>query len=77
VAPKQIPAEYIDNAIADRVKQDFNNDQGSFLASLNAQGVTLAQYRQTMEEEIIYHYMSGRQRRLAAAKDAQVKSPTP
>jgi RNA polymerase sigma factor (sigma-70 family) len=76
-APKHIPSEMIDNAIADRVKDKFNNDQPSFLASLNAQGLTLAQYRQTVEEDIEYAYMRSQQRRLAPAKDGQIKAPSP
>jgi RNA polymerase sigma factor (sigma-70 family) len=73
-APKHIPTEMIDNAIADRVKDKFNNDQAGFLASLNAQGVTLAQYRQTVEEDIIYAYM---RRKLAPGKDGQAKAASP
>ncbi len=77
VAPKHIPTEYIDNAIADQVKEKFNNDQASFLASLNAQGVTLTQYRQRVEEDIISAYMRSQQRRLTPAKTGPVKAPNP
>lgn len=74
---KHIPADMLDNAIADRVKDKFNNDQASFLAALNAQGVTLAQYRAAVEEDIIYAYMRSQQRRLTTPKDASAKGVAP
>jgi peptidyl-prolyl cis-trans isomerase SurA len=74
-AAKQIPATYVDNAIADRIKEKFNDDQASFLADLSARGVTLAKYRQMVEEDIISAYMRGQQRRLAPAKAGQGKPP--
>jgi RNA polymerase sigma factor (sigma-70 family) len=61
--PKHIPAETIDAAIADRLKEQFNNDQSRFAAALTAQGVTLAQYRQQVADDIIYSYMRAQQRR--------------
>jgi RNA polymerase sigma factor (sigma-70 family) len=77
VPPKQIAATVIENAIADQVKEKFNNDRAMFLASLSAQGVTFEQYRQTIEEQIIYSYMRGQQRRLGSPKDGQVKPASP
>lgn len=75
--PKSISATMVDTAIADRLKENFNNDQASFVASLSAQGVTLAQYRHTVEEDIINAYMRSQQRRLTPPKDGQIKPPTP
>ncbi len=74
---KQIPSEYVDTAIADRIKGQFKDDQASFLAELARQGVTLAQYRQTVEEDIISRYMQGAQRRLTPAKNEPAKPPAP
>lgn len=72
---KSIAAEMVNNAIADRVKENFNNDETAFAAYLAAQGLTPAQYRQTVEEDIISAYMRGQQRRLASAKAKQPQSP--
>lgn len=77
--PKHIAAEYLDSEIANRVKDKFNNDPSALLASLAAQGITLEQYRRSVEEEIVFHYMIGQQRRLAQGqpKDGSAKPRTP
>ena len=67
----------VDAAVGDQVKEQFNNDQAAFLASLDAQGVTLAQYRQSVDENIEYNYMIHQQRILGAAKPSQTKVSTP
>jgi RNA polymerase sigma factor (sigma-70 family) len=74
--PKHIDAPIIDAAIADQIKVKFNNDQGAFLASLNAEGITLDQYRKTVEENIIYGYMRGQQRKLTQPNNGG-KAPAP
>ncbi len=75
--PKSIPDDMLNNAVADRVKEQFNNDQAAFLASLTAQGQTPEQYRKGVEEDIIFSYMTSQQRRLQASKDAGAKPKTP
>ena len=67
-APKHVSAEWVDSAMADRVRAQFNNNDAQLLAYLDAQGVTLAQYRQNIEEDLIYAYMRAQQRRLTSPK---------
>ncbi len=77
VPPKHIPAEMVDNVLADRMKNKFNDDPASFQAHLNTLGLTPAQYRQTVEDEIISAYMRSQQRRLTPAKDGKARSSAP
>jgi peptidyl-prolyl cis-trans isomerase SurA len=60
---RHIPPSYVDNAISDRVAEQFDNDRAKFLAYLRAQGKTNRDYRKDVEEEIIYSYMRGQQRK--------------
>ncbi|WP_233256654.1 peptidylprolyl isomerase [Opitutus sp. ER46] len=60
---RQIPVSYVDNAISDRIAEQFDNDRAKFLAYLRAQGKTVREYRRDVEEEIIYGYMRGQQRK--------------
>lgn len=69
---KHIPSEYIDNAIADLLKDQFDNDRAKFLAYLQSRGVTFSQYRREVEDDIIFHYMKSQERKLdAPAKPAK------
>lgn len=58
---RHIPESYVDNAISDRIAEQFDNDRAKFLAYLRAQGKTIREYRKDVEEEIIYQYMRGQQ----------------
>lgn len=60
---RQIPASYVDNAISDRIAEQFDNDRAKFLAYLRSQGKTMREYRRDVEEDIIYSYMRGQQRK--------------
>lgn len=60
---RHIPISYIDNAMADEIAERFEGDRSKFLAYLKAQGKTIRDYRRDKEEEIIYHYMQGQQRK--------------
>lgn len=60
---RQIPESYVDNAISDRIAEQFDNDRAKFLAYLRMQGKTIREYRRDVEEEIIYSYMRGQQRK--------------
>ena len=60
---RHIPISYIDNAIADELADRFEGDRSKFLAYLRAQGKTPRDYRREKEEEIIYHYMQGQQKK--------------
>lgn len=67
---RKIPESYIDNAIQEQLTTQFEGDRARFLAYLKSRGFTLRDYRKEMEEEIIYGYMRGQQR-----KSANVVSP--
>lgn len=60
---RHIPDSYIDSEIANRLSDQFDNDRSKFLAYLRSRGTTLKEYRKEIEEEIIYHYMEGQQRK--------------
>ena len=60
---RHIPVSYVDNAIADELAERFEGDRSKFLAYLRAQGKTLRDYRRDIEENIIYQYMQGQQRK--------------
>lgn len=60
---KHIPASFIDNRIADIQVEQFDNDRSKFLGYLRARGITLREYRKEVEEDIIYRYMQGQQRK--------------
>jgi beta-lactamase regulating signal transducer with metallopeptidase domain len=62
--PRHIPASYVDNEIDDRIKAQFDGDRAKLLADLAARGMTMDDFRREIEEEIIYHYMQGQERKL-------------
>lgn len=71
---KRIPEEYVDNAIADELKERFNEDREKFLAYLRGRGVTLADYRREVEENIIYQYMRSQERKAAGKAAPKAES---
>lgn len=60
---RQIPASYVDNAISEQLTTQFEGDRARFLAYLKSRGFTLRDYRKEVEEDIIYGYMRGQQRK--------------
>jgi len=60
---RQIPINYIDNAMSDEVSERFEGDRSKFLAYLRSKGQTLREYRREVEENIIFQYMQGQQRK--------------
>lgn len=60
---RQIPQSYVDNAIADEIAERFEGDRSKFLAYLKAKGQTQRDYRREVEENIIFQYMQGQQRK--------------
>lgn len=60
---RQIPYHYIDNAIADEIAERFEGDRSKFLAYLRAKGQTPRDYRREVEENIIFQYMQGQQKK--------------
>ena len=53
---RHIPDSFVDNYIADRLSDQFDNDRSKFLAYLRSRGETIKDYRKEAEEDIIYHY---------------------
>ena len=60
---KHIPESFIDNKVAEILAEQFDNDRSKFLAYLRARGTTIREYRKEQEDEIIYHYMQGQQKK--------------
>ena len=60
---RQIPYHYVDNAIADEIAERFEGDRSKFLAYLKAKGQTQRDYRKEVEENIIFQYMQGQQKK--------------
>jgi len=60
---RHIPESIIDNALADEQIRRFDGDRSKFLAYLKAIGMTFREYRKKMEDDIIYDYMRGQQRK--------------
>ena len=60
---RHIPDSYIDSDIAQRQTDQFDNDRSKFLAYLRSRGTTIREFRREVEEEIIYRYMQGQQRK--------------
>jgi hypothetical protein len=72
-APKHIAAQYIDQAYADTLREQFSNDPAKFAAHLEERGMTLDEYRKTIEENIAYSYMRHQQRKLDNTDQAKPK----
>ncbi|MSU23450.1 MAG: peptidylprolyl isomerase [Opitutus sp.] len=60
---RHIPDSYIDSDIAQRQTDQFDNDRSKFLSYLRSRGTTIREFRKEVEEEIIYRYMQGQQRK--------------
>ena len=60
---RRIPASFVDQDIARRLNDQFDNDRSKFLAYLRAKGETQRDYRKDVEEDIIYQYMRQQQGR--------------
>ncbi|MDP3071024.1 MAG: peptidylprolyl isomerase [Opitutaceae bacterium] len=60
---RNIPHHYVDNAISDEIAERFEGDRSKYLAFLKAKGQTQRDYRREKEEDIIFSYMQGQQRK--------------
>ncbi|MBL9201808.1 MAG: peptidylprolyl isomerase [Opitutaceae bacterium] len=60
---RNIPPHYVDNAIADEIAERFEGDRSKYLAFLKAKGQTQRDYRREKEEDIIFSYMQGQQKK--------------
>jgi len=67
---RQIPIQYVDQEVANELAERFEGDRSKFLAYLRSKGQTVRDYRKEIEENIIFSYMQGQQR-----KSASVVSP--
>lgn len=56
----KLPDGVIDSALNDVVASDFGGDRASFVRTLQAENLTLAKYREQLEEKIIVQAMLGR-----------------
>lgn len=70
--PRHVPATFVDQALADTLREQFSSDPAKFAAYLDSRGITQDQYRKTVEGDIIYSYMMQQQRKLY--KDIQKKT---
>lgn len=60
---RKVPDSYINNAIAEEQIRRFDGDRAKFLAYLRASGLTYRDYRKKVEDDMIYDYMRGQQRK--------------
>jgi peptidyl-prolyl cis-trans isomerase SurA len=60
---RHIPEAYVDSEVANDLAERFEGDRSKFLAYLKSQGKTKLEYRREKEEDIIYQYMQGQQRK--------------
>ncbi len=60
---RNIPHHYVDNAIADEIAERFEGDRSKYLAYLKSKGQTQRDYRKEKEEDIIFSYMQGQQKK--------------
>ncbi len=51
-----IPESYVDERISEVMNDQFDNDRSKFLAYLRGRGLTLKEYRQETEDDIIFDY---------------------
>lgn len=72
---KSIDQSTIDNAVADRIRKQFDNDRTKLLAYLRTRGVSMRDFRHEIEEEIIFHYMLGQERKLNSNVESKKSKP--
>jgi peptidyl-prolyl cis-trans isomerase SurA len=60
---RKVPDSYINNAIAEEQIRRFDGDRAKFLAYLRNSGLTYRDYRKKVEDDLIYDYMRGEQRK--------------
>ncbi|MET0263218.1 MAG: peptidyl-prolyl cis-trans isomerase [Rariglobus sp.] len=60
---RKVPDSYINNAIAEEQIRRFDGDRSKFLTYLRNSGLTYRDYRKRVEDDMIYDYMRGQQRK--------------
>ncbi|CAM2910269.1 peptidylprolyl isomerase [Rariglobus hedericola] len=60
---RRVPESFINNAIAEEQIRRFDGDRAKFLAYLRNSGLTYRDYRKKVEDDMIYDYMRGQQRK--------------
>jgi peptidyl-prolyl cis-trans isomerase SurA len=68
---RHIAANDVDNAMADRLREQFGNDQSKLLAYFQARGLTMSDFRREVEDDIILSYMRSQERKLNPNPNAQ------
>ncbi|HTQ31442.1 MAG TPA: peptidyl-prolyl cis-trans isomerase [Opitutaceae bacterium] len=58
-----VPDSYIDNEIEEQQINEFDGDRSKFLAYLRSRGMTMKDYRQEVEDGLIYDFMRQQQRK--------------
>ena len=61
----KIPANIIDNNIAEIIATQYDGDRSKYLAYLRARGISQKDYRKETEEDIVYNYMRQQKRKSA------------
>jgi len=62
-----VPDSYIDNEIEEQQINEFDGDRSKFLAYLRSRGMTMKDYRQEVEDDMIYDFMRQQQRKSESA----------
>jgi len=61
----KIPANIVDNDIAEIIASQYDGDRSKYLAYLRSRGISQKDYRKEREEDIVYNYMRQQKRRSA------------
>lgn len=69
--PRLVAPTFVDQAMADILKEQFANDTAKFSAFLQSRGVTQEQYRKEVEDTIAVSYIRNQQRKLDKEKMAK------
>ena len=60
---RHLPQSIIDEQMAQRLNDQFDNDRSKFLAYLRSHGQTIKDYRMEVAKDVIYHYMLSQERK--------------
>ncbi len=60
---RHIPDTYVDEEIARRQSEQFDNDRSKFIAYLRSKGQTMRDFRKEVVDDIVYQYMQQQQRK--------------
>lgn len=63
----QVPASYVDNAVAEMIINQFDGDRSKYLAYLRSRGISQKDFRREQEERMVYDFMRGEKAKSASA----------